>query len=193
MPGTRRTTVRLWRWRQNPLRRRSDLAEAWIVLLAWVIAVLGGVISALVVHDLVVRGLDGRRAGCSDVTAVLVADARVGAASTVAGENRAWAPVRWTGADGAVRTGRAKVPADAAAGTRVTVWADSRGELTSRPPSRAEARFQGTMTATLAAAGAGGTVLAAARLARARLDRRRMDAWAREWDRFDTRRGRRTG
>lgn len=26
------TSARLWRWRRNPLKRRSDIAEAWAAL-----------------------------------------------------------------------------------------------------------------------------------------------------------------
>ncbi|MFE7122030.1 hypothetical protein ACFU99_42015, partial [Streptomyces sp. NPDC057654] len=34
--------VRLWRWRRNPIRRRVDAVEAWIVLAVWTLAALGG-------------------------------------------------------------------------------------------------------------------------------------------------------
>ncbi|MER7187064.1 3-deoxy-7-phosphoheptulonate synthase, partial [Streptomyces hyaluromycini] len=39
-----RTRVRGWRWRQNPLRRKSDVVEAWIAL---AVAVLLGVAAPL--------------------------------------------------------------------------------------------------------------------------------------------------
>ncbi|MEU2879366.1 hypothetical protein ABZ651_24505, partial [Streptomyces sp. NPDC007070] len=38
---TRRAGVRWWRWRRNPLRRTSDVVEAWLLLVAWTLAVLG--------------------------------------------------------------------------------------------------------------------------------------------------------
>ncbi|MPY40171.1 hypothetical protein FNH04_09685 [Streptomyces phyllanthi] len=31
-----------WRWRSNPLRRRDDVIEAWIVVAVWTVMVLGG-------------------------------------------------------------------------------------------------------------------------------------------------------
>ncbi|WP_263635550.1 hypothetical protein [Streptomyces sp. CoH27] len=32
----------LGRWRDNPLRRREDVAEAWIVVALWVVVLVGG-------------------------------------------------------------------------------------------------------------------------------------------------------
>jgi hypothetical protein len=37
-----RVTVRWWRWRRNALKRRIDVVEAWVVLVGWVFALLGG-------------------------------------------------------------------------------------------------------------------------------------------------------
>lgn len=38
------TTIRrsLWRWRRNPLRRREDVLEAWILLIVWLVVALAG-------------------------------------------------------------------------------------------------------------------------------------------------------
>ena len=36
------TRAGLWRLRRNPLRRGSDLVEAWVLLVACVLAVVGG-------------------------------------------------------------------------------------------------------------------------------------------------------
>ncbi|MEU1129076.1 hypothetical protein ABZ383_04310, partial [Streptomyces sp. NPDC005900] len=35
-----RAVAGLWRWRHNPLRRRTDLAEAWLALAALVLIVV---------------------------------------------------------------------------------------------------------------------------------------------------------
>ena len=32
MRKAKRTSQRWWRWRSNPLRRHTDIVEAWIVL-----------------------------------------------------------------------------------------------------------------------------------------------------------------
>ena len=34
--------VWLWRWRRNPLRRRADVVEGWVVLGVGLLAVLAG-------------------------------------------------------------------------------------------------------------------------------------------------------
>ena len=47
--GTR-TTTWLWRRRRNPLRRRTDVVEAWVVLALWVVPL---VLSAEAAHFLI--------------------------------------------------------------------------------------------------------------------------------------------
>lgn len=47
MAASRCRRVRLWRWRRNPLRLRSDLVEAWIMLVTWVFALVGGLLAGL--------------------------------------------------------------------------------------------------------------------------------------------------
>lgn len=69
------TKVRLWRWRRNPLRRRSDVIEAWVVLCGWLLALVGAVFGGLVAADAVVRSAEHQRAQSHKVTAVLVKDA----------------------------------------------------------------------------------------------------------------------
>ncbi|MDQ1034468.1 hypothetical protein QFZ75_000884 [Streptomyces sp. V3I8] len=59
MRKARRTRVPGRRWREDPLRRHSDVAEAWVVLVTWVLATVGaiaaGAASALVTEDVVAR------------------------------------------------------------------------------------------------------------------------------------------
>ncbi|MFF4509142.1 hypothetical protein [Streptomyces sp. NPDC001401] len=188
MPGTQRTKVGLWRWRRNPLRRGSDLAEAWILL-----ALTGALLAGVAAADGVQRVLDRQHVERHPVSASLVEDAAGVHATSTAYGDRVWATVRWRAPDGSARTGQARVPVDAPAGARVMVWTDERGALTSKPASRGEVAVQAAMVGSLAAVGAGGVVLAGARLARGCLDRRRMRQWDVEWERVDTRRGGKTG
>jgi hypothetical protein len=192
---TRRTKVWLWRWRRNPLRRGSDVVEAWVVLAAWVVAVVGGVLAGLVTQDAVWRDLDRQRVERRTVTAVLVEDARDKAATAVAvGDDRVWVKARWTAPDGSRHTGPVKVrPDDAPAGTPVTVWTDQRGVVVSKPVTHGEARLQAVLSGVLCAVVTGGAVAGAARGARAGLDRWRAEQWAAEWARVDTRWGGKTG
>ncbi|MGC5039976.1 Rv1733c family protein [Streptomyces sp. DT190] len=184
-PDRTATRVRLWRWRSNPLRRRSDRAEGWILLVGRLLAVLCAVIAALPAAGAVDDTLAAQRAQAREVPAVLTERApRTPPVTTDgSGGDTVWARVRWTAPDGSARTGRTEVPPDAAAGTRVTVWTDGAGRLVGTPPGPAESLFQAVGTGVLAGAVAGAAVWGCGRLARLRLDRLRLDRWDAEWAR----------
>jgi hypothetical protein len=179
--------VRWWRWRRNPLRRRSDLIEAWVLLATLVLTLLGAVFAGLAAGDAVERSFAERRDRTRAVEAVLTADAAHALPAPVSedGGGSVWAPVRWTAPDGTGRTGRAEVEPGYRAGTAVTVWTDAGGRLVSRPPGGAEARFQIVMAGiTVGAAGAGLALLGGA-LVRGRMLRRRLEEWEAEWRRVE--------
>ncbi|MFJ5036084.1 hypothetical protein ACIQB5_50945 [Streptomyces sp. NPDC088560] len=90
------------------------------------------------------------------------------------------ATVRWTMPDGGTHTGRAVVPVNASAGTRVPVWTHSRGDLVSWPPTESEAVLRSSFAGMGAATVTGCAVWGSARAARALLDRRGMRQWALE-------------
>ncbi|MFH9044646.1 hypothetical protein ACH4FA_35720 [Streptomyces sp. NPDC017966] len=184
--GTRPRRVRLWRWRRNPLRRRSDLAEAWLVLVTLLLALLLGVFSGLTAAAAVDGSLAERRERTTPVPAVLAEDAAgLSASVTENGDGGVWAKVRWTAPDGTGRTGRAEVDPGSPAGTGVTVWTDPAGRLVSAPPDGAEARFQTVMAGVTVAVAAGGAVLLGGCLVRFRLRLRRLAEWEAEWRRVE--------
>lgn len=183
-----RTQVRGWRWRRNPLRRRSDVVEAWAVLvvavLLLVVAPLTGVAAGLRAHD---QAQDIARAQSADrhhVRAVVLGsvDARL---PTVRGDHDHpyRAEVRWTEPGGTTRTASARVPAGTRADDVVTVWFDGRGRSVA-PPSNDVAVWQRSVTIGLCAAG--GTawmVLLGRRVERRIALRHRLGEWEREWAR----------
>ncbi|MGW0627061.1 Rv1733c family protein [Streptomyces sp. NPDC002758] len=180
----RKTGYRFWRWRHNPLRRRCDVFEAWIVLATWTLALLGGLLAGAVAAGMVDQSLDARRAQVHPVTAVLTADAAPSApASTGYDTGRSWATVRWTTANGAVHTGQAQVAPGAAAGTRVMVWTDNSDHIVTAPLTPTESLLQAGITAALVAPAAGVLVWAGGRLVRGRLIKRRLAEWDEEWKR----------
>ncbi|MFF0065738.1 hypothetical protein ACFYRC_30155 [Streptomyces sp. NPDC005279] len=63
MRETKRARARGWRWRRNPLRRRSDAVEAWIVLVTWVLALIAGAVAGGVAAYSVDQAIEGERAG----------------------------------------------------------------------------------------------------------------------------------
>ncbi|MCT9075929.1 hypothetical protein [Streptomyces fulvoviolaceus] len=185
--------MRLWRWRSNPLRRRSDLVEAWIVLAGWVFALVGGLLVGLATADAVEAAAERQRAQVHEVSAVRVEDDKDRVPARATTDYRMWATVRWTEPDGSTYTDEARVPSGTRAGSTVTVWADANGHITAEPLTDGETRLHAVAGGVLAAVGAGGAVLGAGWVVRLRLEQRRLAQWAAEWERIDTRRGWRTG
>lgn len=184
--------VWLWRWRRSPLKRRSDVVEAWLVLCGWMLAIVGGLFGGRAAADTVERSAEEQRARSHEVSAVLVQDAKDSPAN-VTTDHRVWAPVRWTAPDGTKHTEQARVAPKTRAGTKVTVWTDQRGALTSEPLSESEVLLHSITGGFLAGVGAGGVVLGSVWAVRLGLERRRLAQWAAEWERIDTRRGWKTG
>ncbi|MGF1240733.1 Rv1733c family protein [Streptomyces sp. 2-6] len=182
----------LWRWRRNPLRRRDDVVEAWIVLAMWTAIVIGGALVGTVVGRAVDRDFAAQRADRRPVRAVLLADVP---RTTSTGNDvyRALAKVRWTAPDGAVRTGRTLLTPGPKAGATVTVWQDGTGALTTEPAGTGEARAGSVFFGASAAMALAALVHGAAALPRRRLDRHRSERWAAEWELVGPRWDQKTG
>ncbi len=193
MALTRRTKVRLWRWRRNPLRRRVDVIEGWVVLAAWVFAMVGGLLAGLLAANAVTQSLDRQREERRAVPAVLAEKAPESMPAPAVGDDLVWATVRWKAPDGTNRTGRAKVQPESPKGTRTTVWTDRHGALMREPVNQTEGALQVASAGLLAATGAGGVVMLGAWGVRVRIDRLRMRQWAAEWEQADMRWGGKTG
>ncbi|WEO99400.1 hypothetical protein A6P39_038160 [Streptomyces sp. FXJ1.172] len=193
-PPSAVTPVRLWRWRRNPLRRHSDVVEAWIVLATWVLAVLCGAVAGLVAAHASESSYLARRAEVHAFSAVLTDDsARTPASGTGYDDGRVWATVRWTDAHGRVHTDRAKVAPGDPVGSRVTVWTNSADRVVSPPVTGAAADIQAALTGVLVAPSAGAAVWLAGWGVRARLIRRRMAEWDEEWKQIGPRWGNLSG
>jgi hypothetical protein len=180
---TGRTGVRLWRWRRNPLKRRSDVAEAWMVLAAGVLMVVGapavGVATGLGVEEAELRqSQDWHR-----VSAVLTRTAPPATESVYSdsGNGRVAATVRWTASDGSYRTGKALVEPGREAGARTLVWLDEHGVPQDDPVTPVQAQAGGMVVGASAATGTCLLVLGGRWAVRQRLDLRREAEWEREW------------
>jgi hypothetical protein len=173
---------RLWRWRSNPLRRRVDIVEAWIVLSVWTVFAVGGTVAGWVTAHAADETFARQRAERQSVPAVLVNDVPPSATAIGGTSDRRMTTVRWTASDGSTRTGRTLVETGLRTGSTVTVWQDAQGRLTTAPPSSTEAAIESGFLGIAAAAGLAGLVFGAGAVARWRLDRRRVDEWGREWD-----------
>ncbi|MBX7548081.1 hypothetical protein ABZX95_10450 [Streptomyces sp. NPDC004232] len=193
-PPTTVTPVRLWRWRSNPLRRHSDVVEAWIILATWVFAILCGAVAGLAAAHNADAAFSVRRAHVHAVHAVITDDAaRPTASGTGYDDGRVWAAVRWTDAHGAVHTDRAKIVPGAPAGSRITVWTNSANRVVSPPVTGAAADLQAALTGALVAPTAGAAVWVVGWGVRTRLIRRRMAEWDEEWKHIGPRWGNLSG
>ncbi|WP_443058305.1 Rv1733c family protein [Streptomyces sp. NBC_00775] len=196
MPEARRTKrprQLLWRWRNNPLRRHDDVVEAWIMLVVWAAIALGGALIGAVTAHATDESLAQLRHDRHTVGAVL-AESTARAVSTGDGTRNGHvrAKVRWTASDGSLRSGRALVDSGQKAGSNVLIWVNSKGQVTTEPPTASAAATEAAMFGAGAALAFGGLVFAAGRVAQWRLDQRRYEQWDREWGQVGPQWGRRT-
>jgi hypothetical protein len=185
--------VWLWRWRRNPLKRRADAVEAWVVLGAWVLTVLAGVLAGWAAARSVEDGLARERVEWRPTAGRLTEQAPGKASARASSGDQVWAKVGWTGPDGSAHTGQVRVAPGSAAGTPVTIWTDRRGRLVTEPTTVAQAQVRASVVGGLAGVAVAGLPFAGGRVLRGRLERRRVEQWGVEWARFDALRGRHAG
>jgi hypothetical protein len=169
---------------RNPLRRRSDVIEAWL---------LPAVIIALMVLGPLVAAGGGLLARADNAAAhraqlswhrteAVLLQAAPGPLMSDGGANTwlVWTPARWT-TGGGQRLGEVPAPAGTRAGRSVPVWLDRAGHVQVPPPTTAQAR-QHVIGAASIAIGALAVLLAGlAMLTRRLLNRRRLAGWEAEW------------
>ncbi|MDG9694886.1 hypothetical protein QC281_32855 [Streptomyces sp. DH17] len=177
----------LWRWRRNPLRRRTDRVQAWIAL-GLVLAVLSAAPAAMyAVGDTVhrhYRSTAEHEARTRDHRpAVLVHDAprHPEPGSDEAKKARYPVEVRFTGPDGTTRTGETDVEPGLPADSTVLVWVDATGEITGPPLTADQIRSRTMGWAILAFLGVVLTGLAVHGVTGLVLHRRNLAGWDAAW------------
>ncbi len=171
----------LWRWRKNPLKRRSDRVEAWVGLAAVAAMAVSAPVAGASASDALG---DNLREGShlTRTKAVLLEDApTTDSFATVTGDPRVPAKVRWESADGHSRTARAPVEAGTPARENVTVWLDSRGVPRQPPPGTTEIRGESAAAGSAAAVATCFVIAGGCWLSRRRIDATRDKEWEREW------------
>jgi hypothetical protein len=182
----------LWRWRHNPLRRTSDLVEAWLALAAMVLILLAAPLLGAVVgasaQDALQQSVRDQRQARHEVAATVVKelsrsplDPDPETSSSLDPHSRVLA--NWTAPDGTAQHGTViaalKSPHH---GDHFTIWTDLQGRIVGRPLDSATA----TTHAVLAGFGAGlmsaGLIEGGRRLIVWRMVRRRYAGWDRAWD-----------
>ncbi|GHH91488.1 Rv1733c family protein [Streptomyces capillispiralis] len=177
----------LWRWRHNPLRRRTDALRAWagLVLLIAVLAVAP--VAAVLVGDAARRHYEDTARHQTltryETDATLTRDAprHPEPGSDEERKTRYPVEVRVVTRDGRTRTTRTEVRPGTTAGTAVRVWITADGEVTDPPLTAEEIRSRTLGWALLAAIGVALTGAAAHALTGLALRRRNLAAWDTAW------------
>ncbi|GAA4005663.1 Rv1733c family protein [Streptomyces plumbiresistens] len=183
----------IWRWRRNPLRRATDLAEAWVALVAvLLILVVGPVIGALVggvAEDALQRSVREQRESRHLVTATVVrkldrspldADPETSSGRDL----RSRVEADWTAPDGTAHHGTVVAALERPhRGDHFTLWTDEHGSLVARPLDSATATTHAVLAGFGAALLTAVLVEAGRRLALWRMVRRRYARWDQAWER----------
>ncbi|MEU3980801.1 hypothetical protein AB0F77_11905 [Streptomyces sp. NPDC026672] len=183
-----RTRVIGWRWRRNPLRRRSDVLEAWtavaVAVLLCVGAPLAGALAGLWAHDEARSLAAAQRAERHHVRAEVLGSVPERLPVAQGGRQRPYeARVSWTEPGAGTRTAEARVPGGTRDGDVVDVWFDPAGRDVPAPPGDV-AVWQHTVTLGVTAAGAAAvTVLLGNGVLRRISLRHRLGEWEHEWAR----------
>ncbi|MFF8839280.1 hypothetical protein [Streptomyces sp. NPDC015130] len=199
-----RAATGVWRWRRNPLRRTTDLVEAWVALTAagllCLLVPLTGWAAGSSAHGSLQRAVraqqEQRLPTAARVLRLVDVPASGPRTTETAGEQRLRRAVlaRWTAPDGTTRTGTLPTARrHATPGDTLALWTDRAGRPVSPPMPPGTARAHALIAGLMAALLTGLTVETVRRLVVRRLVLRRyarLDrAWAAagpDWGRADT-------
>ncbi|MEV1067175.1 hypothetical protein [Streptomyces sp. NPDC050263] len=183
----------IWRWRHNPLRRRTDLVEAWValsaLLLILLVAPLVGSLVGAVAQDVLQRSVREQRESRHEVTATVVrkvdgSPLEADPETATGREARTRVVADWTAPDGSAQHGTVlaglKTPHS---GDHFALWTDGRGRPTARPLDSATATTHAVLAGFGTALLTAGAVEAGRRLIVWRLVRRRYARLDQAWDR----------
>ncbi|MDI5972073.1 hypothetical protein POF50_022500 [Streptomyces sp. SL13] len=182
-----------WRWRPNPLRRRSDLVEAWAGLAAVAITVVGapaaGIAAGRAVDTTLRHAAATQRAQRHEVRAVVLPAARPrsGTIAPQSSDGQATshtARISWKGSDGKPHQALVTIVGRHTAGTTLPVWIDRDERPVDPPLDTATATSNAVAAGVGAAAALAALVMAARNLLGWRLLRRRLADWERAWSRI---------
>jgi len=168
----------------NPLRRRLDLIEAWLlpaviaVFLALSPLIVGA--AAALVHNENAAARQAQRSW-HRVPAVLL-QAVPGPLMSDNGANSwvTWTPARWT-TDGRPHVGQVPAISGTSAGSTVPVWLDRAGHVRAPPLTAGQVRDRATFAAIVALTALAVFLAAMALIGRRLLDRKRLAGWGTAW------------
>ncbi|MFC9115741.1 MULTISPECIES: Rv1733c family protein [Streptomyces] len=175
------------RWRRNPLRRRTDVARAWLGLGVLTAVLAVAPVAAVVVGDAAHRHYrDAARhqqqtRHLTDATLIADAPRHPEPGSDEEKKTRYPVEVRVVTREGRTRTTRAEVWPGLTAGSTVSVWITADGKATEAPLGGKEVRSRAMGWALLAAIGVALAGAAAHAVVGAVLRRRDLAGWETAW------------
>lgn len=184
-----RTRVRGWRWRENPLRRRSDVVEAWTVLVVAVLVLVAvptvGMVVGRWAHAEAQATATAQRADRHSVRAEVIGKGPDAVPTTQSRQHAYRTTVRWTDPDEGTRTATARVPGGTYRGDTVEVWFDAQGRSVPPPPDSLSVWQYAVTMGACAAGGTIGVILLGRCLVRQVATRHRLAEWEQEWARTE--------
>jgi hypothetical protein len=171
---------------RNPLRRTVDRAET-VVRFAVAVLILTAVPAMTLLagrwaYHAAANQVRAQDAATHAVPAILLGSAPAATdPDPYEGAEFSWVPARWVAPDGPVRTGDVLAPAGAKRGSLVRTWVDEAGDFANPPPGRSLIEGNVFMAVLLAGLCGLALVLGAEAISHQWLERRRMRAWAADW------------
>ncbi|MFD7320493.1 hypothetical protein ACFV9D_05265 [Streptomyces sp. NPDC059875] len=187
-----RAATGVWRWRHNPLRRTTDLIEAWVALVALVLLALAvpaaGWVAGTRTDASLQRAVQDQYRLRQPTTARVVRLSDPPAPGLASPDSAGEQPLRravvarWTAPDGTSRTGTVTTRRELAdPGGTFPLWTDRGGRPVTAPMKPETAHAHAIVVGLLTAALAGVFVEAARRLVVRRLVHRRYQRLDRAW------------
>ena len=188
-----RAIAGIWRWRHNPLCRRTDLLEAWTALVtALLIAVAApvvGVLTGVYSERVLLASVQQQHRERHQVTATVLrtirqppADSDPETVSARAAHGQVLA--RWRAPDGTKHRGTVTTGMQALRpGERFPLWTTAHGTVVPPPMEPVAASTHATLAGIGAGALLAGCLDGVRRLVMWRIVRRRLAWWERAWER----------
>lgn len=181
----------LWRWRHNPLRRTTDLAEAWLalgaLLLILVAAPLVGVLIGGLAQDALQQSVREQRLDRHPVVATVVKKADrtpldPDPETSSGRDSHTRVIADWKAPDGTTQRDTVMAALNSPQrGDHFTVWTDLHGRMVGRPLDTATAATHAVLAGFGTAVACAGLVEGSRRLVVWRMVRRRYDRLDQAW------------
>lgn len=170
---------------RNPLRRASDRAETYLIAGLFVAAAAGTPFAVQAAshaaYNAALRTQQAQLASRHQVPAVLTV-AAAGTSSSYAFSAQVPVKATWTSVDGSKHSGQVLARTGSPKGSTVKIWTDAAGNLTSPPLLSSQIAGQADLAGTGAVIGMAALFMGETAVVRYVLNRRRMTAWAADWE-----------